>query len=42
MLKRQAFARGGGENQPVDGQSGVVPHQPPQRGLVECRHRETA
>ena len=33
--ERQAFTRGGGEDQSVDGQRRVVPHQPPQRGLIE-------
>ena len=35
MLERHAFARGGGEDQPVDRAGGVVADQPPQRGLVE-------
>jgi hypothetical protein len=33
--ERHAFARGGGKNQSVDRSLRVMPHQPPQRRLVE-------
>src|SRR6266550_2108580 len=34
-LQGETLARGGGENQSIDGKRRVMPHQPPQRRLVE-------